>query len=108
MLPSSVASTLPSMVRNELGRQPAQKQSEFLEEYQRSAKGSGITYLFWFFFGCHYAYLGQWGKQILFWCTFGGAGLWMLIDLFRIPGLVSDYNKDVATNVMRNLKAIGA
>lgn len=107
MVPTSVANDLPSMVRNELARLPAQKQEEFLEEYKRSIKSTGTAYLLWFCLGWHYAYLGQWGKQVLYWITLGGAGLWMLIDLFRVSGLVSNYNKDVATNVMRNLKAIG-
>lgn len=107
MLPSSVASNLPAMVRNELSRMSANSQDAFLEDYKRKAKGSGMTYLFWLLFGLHYGYLGAWGKQVLFWCTLGGFGFWWLIDLFRIPGVVEGYNKDVATDVMRNLKAIG-
>ena len=107
MLPAAVANNLPAMVRNELSQMSATSQDAFLEEYQRQAKGTGIAYIFFLFFGCHYAYLGNWGKQILFWITFGGAGIWALIDLFRLPSVVAGYNKDVATNVMRNLKAIG-
>lgn len=96
------------MVRNELARLSAQKQQEFLEEYQRGAKSTGTTYLLWLFLGWHYAYLGQWGKQWLFWLTAGGFFFWWFIDLFRVPKLVDNYNKDRATDVMRNLKAIGS
>ena len=59
-------------------------------------KSTGTAYILWFFIGCHYAYLGKWGTQILFWITLGGLGIWALIDLFRIPSLVSNYNYQIS------------
>jgi len=95
------------MVRNELAKMEAIKQEEFLEEFKRKSKSIGLAYLFLLIiFAAHYAYLNKWGIQILFWITCGGIFIWWFIDVFRIPGLVRNYNKDIATNVMRNLKAI--
>ncbi len=105
-VPGSIANTLPAMVRNELAKLSAQKQEEFVEEYLRKRKGSGMAYLCWLILGLHYGYLRKWGLQIVFWLTGGGLFIWWLIDLFRIPGLIGDFNKDVATDVMRNLKAV--
>ena len=103
----SVVKNLPSMVRNELAKMTAQKQEEFLEEFKRNSKSIGLAYLFLLIiFAAHYAYLKKWGIQVIFWITGGGMLIWWFIDIFRIPGLVRNYNKDVATNVMRNLKAI--
>ncbi len=45
-IPSSIADNLPSMVRNELIKLSAQKQEEFIEEYKRKAKSTGVAYLF--------------------------------------------------------------
>jgi len=59
---------------------------------QGKVKSTGIAYLFWFILGAHYAYLGKWGIQVLFWITLGGLGIWMIIDLFLIPGKVEAYN----------------
>ena len=56
-------------------------------------KDTNPAYLFWFFFGIHYAYLGKWGWQMLYFLTLGGCGIWMLIDLFRIPKMVAKHNK---------------
>jgi hypothetical protein len=104
---SSIADNLPSMVRNELAKMSAQKQEEFVEEYKRKSKSLGFAYLFLVFvFSIHYGYLGKWGLQIVFWLTGGGFLVWWFIDLFRLPGLVKDYNKDIATDVMRNLKSV--
>lgn len=55
----------------------------------------GIAYLLLFFAGAQYAYLNKWGTQILFWITFGGLGIWWLIDVFRIPGMVDDFNDPI-------------
>lgn len=56
-------------------------------------KSTGVAYLFWFLLGAHYAYLGKWGLQILYWITLGGLGIWALIDLFTMPGKVNAYNR---------------
>lgn len=63
---------------------------------QSQMKSTGIAYVCWFLLGCHYAYLGRWGMQILYWVTLGGLGIWMILDLFLIPGKVERHNWRVA------------
>lgn len=103
MIPDSLARSLPTMVRQTLMKLPPEQQSAFVEAYRRRAKSTGTAYLLWFCLGWHYAYLGRWGWQVLFWLTAGGLLFWWFIDLFRIPGMVRLYNEDVATSVMRDL-----
>lgn len=105
LIPASIIDNLPAMVRNEVVKLSAQKQEEFVEEYKRKAKSRGIAYILWLI-GFHYLYVRKWGTQILFWITAGGLLIWWFIDLFRTGGIVRDYNKDVATDILRNLKAI--
>ncbi|UOY05039.1 TM2 domain-containing protein [Muricauda sp. SCSIO 64092] len=62
-------------------------------------KSTGTAYLCWFFLGCHYAYLGKWGLQILYWITLGGFGVWALIDLFHIPTKVSSHNLAISAQI---------
>jgi hypothetical protein len=73
-------------------------------------KSTGVAYLLWFFFGSHYAYLGMWRIQILFWIaliigvfTFGTfwflSLLWGFIDLFLIPGKVNKYNMRISAEI---------
>lgn len=62
-------------------------------------KSTGTAYLCWFFLGCHYAYLGKWGLQILYWITLGGLGIWALIDLFLIPSKVNNHNLIIANQI---------
>lgn len=62
---------------------------------QRELRDTPMAYIMWFLIGAHYAYLGKWGLQILYWITLGGLGLWALVDLFRIPGMVKDHNEPI-------------
>jgi TM2 domain-containing membrane protein YozV len=55
----------------------------------------GIAYVLLFFAGAHYAYLNKWGTQIIFWITFGGFGIWWLIDVFRLARMVEDFNDPI-------------
>jgi len=64
-------------------------------ELQSKIKYTGHAYLFWFLLGAHYAYLGKWGVQLLYWFTLGGLGLWMLIDLFTMQSKVDRHNRPI-------------
>lgn len=87
-------------------------------ELQSKIKSTGTAILFWFLLGAHFAYLGKWGLQILFWVTLGGIGIWFLIELFLISGRVSKYNavifeqldqiekKEKADELIKNLEMI--
>jgi len=106
LVPQSLFDNLPAMVRNELALLPASRQSEFLEEYMRKKKSIAVAYILWFVFGLYYGYLGRWGLQMAYWVTAGGLGIWALANLFFIPGMVRNYNKDVAIAVLRDLQAV--
>ena len=76
----------------------------FESTYKRKAKSVAGAYACWFFFGWQYAYFGQWGTQFLYWFTGGGLLIWHFVDLFRIPGMVDDLNKDVALYALQQVK----
>jgi hypothetical protein len=96
----------PLLVRQGLAKLAPADQQAFLEEYRRREKSTRVGLLLCFLLGCHYIYLREWGSQFLFWLTGGGLLIWWLVDLFRVSGMVRDYNNDVAVDVYLNLKAI--
>ena len=55
----------------------------------------GIAYVLFLLAGAHYAYVNKWGLQILFWVTFGGLGIWWLIDIFCIPNMIEKHNDPI-------------
>ena len=65
-------------------------------------KDVGITYLLWFFLGlfsAHRFYLGKTGTALLQMFTLGGLGVWLLIDVFLIPSMVREYNRNIDREV---------
>jgi hypothetical protein len=103
---ADTASILPTLVRNELSKMPIEKQQYFVEEYNRKEKSLSTAYLLWFLLGWHYAYINKWPLQVLFWVTFGGFGIWWVIDAFRMKEIINDYNKDISISVIRDMKLI--
>lgn len=105
LIPQSIQKDLPSIVKRELSSMSANEQQEFVEEFTRKSKDIGTAYML-YFIGFQYSYVRKYGLQVLYFLTIYGLFLWLLIDLFRIPSMIRNYNKDVAIDVLRNIKAI--
>ena len=54
------------------------------------------TWLLFLFFGWSYGTFDKIGKQILFYCTAGGLGLWTLYLFFTLNKKVKEHNKKIA------------
>lgn len=68
------------------------KKKQFDCMYFSTAKTTGKAWLFFILLGALYGYLDNWGKQILFWLTGGGFGLWAFVLLFQVSSKVREYN----------------
>ena len=64
-------------------------------ELREGLKSTGTAWVLYWFLGGHYAYIGKWGVQLLYWFTLGGCGVWILLDLFRVNGLIRKYNNKI-------------
>jgi|APSaa5957512576_1039674.scaffolds.fasta_scaffold70507_2 hypothetical protein len=108
VVPDDVFRMLPRLLQDALVKVPEEKQLLFSAEYRRKARKTGLAYLLWFL-GFHYAYVEQWALLILLWVSlFLVFGLfWWIVDLFRIPSIVTNYNQDYAMKVARELRIIG-
>ena len=100
------ASNLPALVQAQLATFTPLQQQHFWSEYERRAKSTSTGYLLWAACGWHYAYLGMWGWQVVYWLSGGGLAIWMVADLFRVPSLVRARNADIAIQILRDLAAI--
>ena len=65
---------------------------------QKSLKKS-TAWLLFLFLGWSYGSMDQIGKQILFYLTLGGFGIWTLFRLFTLNGAIKEYNKKIAAEV---------
>ena len=60
------------------------------------------VWLKFLFLGWSYGSLGQIGKQIAFYVTFGGFGLWTLYVLFTLSGKIRKYEKALRAELKLN------
>jgi hypothetical protein len=65
-----------------------------------------VGYVMWFLVGFHYAYVGRWVAQLLFWISGGGLLVWWIIDLFRVPGMIRAHNREVRDHVTQSITAL--
>ena len=65
----------------------------------RKANNVWLTFLF---LGWSYGSLGQIGKQIAFYLTFGGLGLWTLYVLFTLNSKIKKHNNKIRVDLGLN------
>ena len=83
-----------------------EQQKNYVLSAQARQKDTGLAYLFWFVFGVHYFYLNKPVINIIYWLTAGGLGIWMIIDLFRIHGMVRSRNKEIIQDAIKEAKVL--
>ena len=67
--------------------------------YNQRSINKTTTWLLFLFLGWSYDSMDQVGKQILFYLTLGGLGIWTLFRLFTLNGAIKDYNKKITAEV---------
>jgi len=98
--------------------------TQALMAFESGKKSAGVAYLLWFFtggLGGHRFYLGRTGSavaqlvlSILGWLLMLAAGVgllflaplgvWLLVDLFLIPGVVASRNGDLMTRLNQSVR----
>ncbi|XP_038058320.1 uncharacterized protein LOC119729705 [Patiria miniata] len=90
---------MPSLVREANDRIRRIRNGEVVEITQECALGDAYQLAFPFgFLGLHHFYMGRFGQGLAYLCTGGLAGVGWLVDLMRMPCLVSRHNKEVQEN----------
>ena len=83
-----------------------EQQKNYVLSAQARQKETGMAYLFWFVLGVHSFSLNKPVINIIYWLTAGGLGIWMIIDLFRIPGMVRSRNKELIQDAIKEAKVL--
>lgn len=76
-------------------------------EMDKRKKSTATTWILWFFFGGlggHRYYMGKIGTGIAMTLTLGGLGLWTLIDIFLISGMINSVNSRIEAEVISEIK----
>lgn len=101
-----IEKTLTTTVKSALSKMSTEEQMMFQEQYERKSKGSGLMIFLAIFFPIQLLLLGKIGIGIAFWLTCGGLGIWWLIEIFLAPKRVREYNEDIATKILTDIKIL--
>jgi hypothetical protein len=108
IIPREIVACLPETLLEQLAQMPEAKQAEFIKAFQHRSRSLAFAYLSSLIY-CHYGLLGRWAMTgILFLSLFIAATvgwIWWLIDLVRMPEMVREHNRRVATEILRQLNA---
>lgn len=79
-----------------------------LPRFESRKKSKVTAYLLWFFFGVYYFYLGKPVLNILLWlfCSVLVGFVWWFVDLFRIGGIVDEYNDKLLMGLVQEAKVV--
>lgn len=105
-IPRHLVAELPQVVRDHVETLTPPQVASFTQEFHRRRKNQSTAYLLWFLFGAHYLYLERWSIWLLYLISGAGCGIWGIVDLFRIPGEVTQRNADIAVQLAKDFSAI--
>jgi len=105
---SEIANTLPSSVKNALGKLPPEEQAVFEEEYARKRRNKVLLLVLAILFPIHFFFEDRVGMGLLYWLTLGGFGVWWLIEIFLVTGRSNNFNEDTAKALLRDMRIMGA
>jgi hypothetical protein len=69
---------------------------ENLEIYKERKIDKSKIWAMFLFFGWSYGSMGSMGKQIFYYLTLGGLGVWTLYRFFTLNGAIKKYNRKQA------------
>jgi hypothetical protein len=73
--------------------------NEKLSFYNERKLETGKTWILFLLLGWYYGSINKIGKQILFYLTLGGLGVWTLYLLFTLNGNIKKHNIHIAKQV---------
>jgi TM2 domain-containing membrane protein YozV len=104
-IPEDLKAQIPPAVLRKVAMMEEVNQEAFVSEFKKKKKSNVFAFLL-ANGGCHYFYLGKYLMGFLYWGTVGGFGIWWFVDLFRVKGMVAEFNKTVAINVLRDIQVL--
>ncbi|MCE2527454.1 MAG: TM2 domain-containing protein [Actinomycetia bacterium] len=100
-------SDLSPMVASALGKLTEEQRAQVEHEYLRKRRSVSAMVALAILFPIQLFLLGKTGLGGAFLLTGAGFGVWWVVEWFFTPSRVRDYNNELATNIVRNLKLLG-
>jgi TM2 domain. len=106
VIKESLQDHIPITVKSILAKMSDDEQAMFQSEFERKKKSTSVMVILAIFFPIQLFLLREIVLGILFLFTCGGLGIWWIIEIFITPRRVRNYNKDIATEIITELRIL--
>jgi hypothetical protein len=100
----AVLKELPASVKDEVAKLPEKNQELFVQVYRKKKKSLLMAFLLCLLYGTHNVYLEKTDLAFWFWLTGGGLVVWWIIEFFRVPGMVREFNRAASRVVLAEVR----
>lgn len=108
LIPQNILNEISSSAKSSLIKLPEEQQNFFIEEYSKKKKDPTLMLVLAILFPIQLFLLGKTGLGVAYWLTGGGCGVWWIIELFLTNKRTKEYNEELATQILRNIKIINS
>lgn len=106
LIKESLLPHISPMMQAALSKMSIEEQSLFQSEFERKKRSTGWMMFFAIFFPIQLILMGKTGLWVIFLLTWGGLWVWWIVEIFLTPKRVREYNQDIATQIITNIKLI--
>lgn len=106
LLAPSISRDLSPLVQQHLQTLDANGLAMFSTMYGRKKRSVGAMIALAIFFPIQLFLLRKVGLGVVFWFTGFGIGIWYVVEWFLTAGRVRDYNNEVATEILMQMKVL--
>jgi len=108
MVSEEVLSILSPTARSAVKKLSTEEQDNFIKEFNTKKKDPTLMLILAIFFPIQLFFLGKTGLGIAFFLTGGGCGIWWIIEIVLANKRTKEYNEEIATQIIRDIKIINS
>ena len=97
----------PPAVQSAISNMTDEQKTTFQNSYDQQKKNKKLLVILSILFPIQLFLFGKTGLGVVFWLTFGGVGIWWIIEIFRTPKKVDEFNDQLALKIASQIKSLG-
>lgn len=104
LIPQYILDEVNSSVKSGLKTLNTEQQNNFVTEYNKKKKDPTLIIILAILFPIQLFLLGKTGLGVAYWLTGGGCGVWWIVEIILANKRTKEYNEDVASQILRDIK----
>ena len=108
LIKESLLPHIPATAKAALAKMTPEEQTLFQSEFEKKKRSTGWMIFLSIFFPIQLLLLGKTGLWWVFILTLGGCGFWAIAEIFMTPRRTREYNSDIASKILTDMKIMNS